>query len=189
MKTTIVNVLFGKGAAASLLLILGMLFVMGFACNTSNSDGGNTAANKSDDKTASSDDKSSDKGKGDVPSDAKLQTLAKQTLMDFNTAIQSDDFSDFHDTLSEPFQKQVSADKLGGVFHEFVEKKMSFDTAKDLDATFSPSPEITNDAGYKMLVLKGYYPTKPRKTNFEFKYINEDSKWKLSSIDVNTKDQ
>ena len=147
--------------------------------------GGSDTSTDSD-KTSSSDTSSS---KGDVPSDDKLQSLAKTTLVDFNEAIQNNDFSDFHDTMSQPFQKQASAEKLAGVFHEFVEKKVDFSPAKKLTATFNPTPEITKEAGYKMLHLKGYYPTSPRKTNFEFKYINEDGEWKLSSIDINTKDQ
>jgi hypothetical protein len=109
--------------------------------------------------------------------------------MDFNDAVQSGDFSDFHDTLSKPFQKQASADKIAGVFNEFVEKKVDFSTAKNMKATFNPAPEITKDGSYQVLNLKGYYPTSPRKTNFTFKYINEDGEWKLSSIDINTKDQ
>ena len=147
--------------------------------------GSDTKSDSKSDKTSSDTSTSS----GDVPSDEKLQSLVKKTLMDFNEAIQNDDFSDFHDTLSEPFQKQVSAEKMSGVFHEFVEKKMDFSTAKNLKATFNPAPDVSNQGSYKVLHTKGYFPTSPRKTNFEFKYIDEDGEWKLSSIDINTKDQ
>ena len=271
MNKTIKAVFFGKNAAVSLLLIIGIFFVLGFACgkgdgkpvpseyvgawtgedgstltirndNTGDYKSGGTTVSggtvavgddnklsitfvgvgpsftidkapsgnkmtlsgvvyrksggsdtgsdaKSDsksDKTSSSDTSSSS---GEVPSNEKLQSLVKKTLMDFNEAIQSDDFSDFHDTLSEPFQEQASAEKLAGVFHEFVEKKMDFSTAKNLTATFNPAPDVSKQGSYKVLHTKGYFPTSPRKTNFEFKYIDEDGEWKLSSIDINTKDQ
>src|SRR4051794_15242389 len=106
MKKIVSRVFFCKGALASLLVILSLLFVMGFACkNTSDSETSNSNSKKmSDDKSSSDDRSSSDKSSGDVPSDTKLQSLAKQTLMDFNEAIQSGDFSDFHETLSKPFQ-------------------------------------------------------------------------------------
>jgi hypothetical protein len=149
------------------------------------------SSDTSTDKSSSNDKSSSDdkKASGDVPSDSDLQSLVKQTLMDFNGAIQSGDFSDFHDTLSEPFQKQASPEKLAGVFHEFVENKLDFSSAKNLTATFSPTPSVEKEGSYKVLHVQGYYPTKPRKTNFNFKYIKEEGEWKLSSIEVNTKDQ
>ena len=141
MRNIFNKVLFGKGALASLLVILSLLFVMGFACkNTSDSESSNSSSKKNSDDKSSGDKSSSDKSSGDIPSDSKLQSLAKQTLMDFNEAIQSGDFSDFHSTLSEPFQQQASADKLAGVFHEFVESKIDFSSAKNLDATFTPAP-------------------------------------------------
>jgi hypothetical protein len=269
MKNTINMVFFGKSAAVSLLLVIGIFFVLGFACGKGDGkpvpseyvgawtgdDGstltirgdssgdyksgatsvsGGTVAigddnklsitfvgvgpsftidkapsgnqmtlsgvvyrksggsdTKSDTKTDSDKSSSSDtsSSKGDVPSDDKLQSLAKTTLMDFNEAVQSGDFSDFHDTLSKPFQKQASADKIAGVFNEFVEKKVDFSSAKSMKATFNPAPEVTKEGTYKVLNLKGTYPTSPRKTNFNFKYIDEDGEWKLSSIDINTKDQ
>jgi hypothetical protein len=155
--------------------------------------GGGTSSDTKSDKT-SSDDKdtsSSSKSAGDVPSNSDLQDLVRQTVLDFNDAVQSGDFSDFHDTLSTPFKKQASPEKLAGVFHEFVENKevMDFSSIKGMDAKFSPSPSTEKQAGYDMLVKKGYYPTVPRKTNFTLKYIKEAGDWKLASIDINTKDQ
>ena len=191
MKKAIKSVLFGKSAAASLVVVLGVFFVVGFACNVSTNNESSADNKKTTTDSTNSNDKSStsDTARGDVPADSELQRLAKKTLMDFNDAIQNDDFSDFRDTFSKPFKDQVSAEKLGGVFHEFVEAKLDFSSAKDLTATFSPAPSVEKSGGYKVLELKGAYPTKPRKTNFEFNYIDEDGQWKLSKIDVNTKDQ
>ena len=252
------NLLFGKSSAASFLLALSVLFVVGFACGKGDSkpppaeyigawtgDDGSTLTIRGDgsgdyksgstsvtggsvsvednklsitfvgvgpsfkiDKApsgnqmtlegvvyhkgggSSDDDTSSDnQPSGDVPANSELQSLVKQTVLDFNDAIQSGDFSDFHETLSSPFKKQASAEKLEGVFHEFVENKLDFSSVQDLTATFSPPPDIEKDSGYKVLHLKGSYPTKPRKTNFDLKYIKEEGDWKLSSIEINTKDQ
>jgi hypothetical protein len=123
----------------------------------------------------------------DIPPEDELQDLARQTILDFNSAIQSDDFSDFHATLAEPFKKEVSAEKLAGVFHEFVKAKPDFSSVSNLDATFTTPPAMVEQAGHDMLRLKGNYATKPRRTNFELKYIYEDGSWKLSHIDINTK--
>ena len=152
---------------------------------------GESSDTKSDDTSSKKDNFSTDddSSNGDVPSNDKLQNLAKTSVLDFNDAVQSGDFSDFHDTLSKPFQKEASADKLAGVFHEFVEAGVNLKEVKGLDAKFTTKPAIVRSAGYDMLTLEGYYPTTPRKTNFKLKYINEDGDWKLSSININTKDQ
>lgn len=123
----------------------------------------------------------------DIPSEDELQDLARHTILDFNDAIQADDFSGFHATLSEPFKKEVSAERLAGVFHEFVKAKLDFREVENLDATFTSPPSMVEQAGLDMLRLKGHYATKPRRTNFELKYVYEDGSWKLSHIDINTK--
>jgi hypothetical protein len=271
MKNGVLKKLAGNSPAASLLLIFGVLFLMGFACGGSNTPppaayvgdwtgadgttmslradgsanyksanasvdsggvtidegaktlkitfaglgptftidkppsgdqmtlsgvvyrkGGNSTDTKTD-KTSSDDrdTSGSTKSGGGVPSNPELQSLVKQTVLDFNDAVQSGDFSDFHDTLSKPFQDQASPDKLAGVFHEFVENKevMDFSSVKKMDATFSPEPSITKQGDYDMLNTRGYFPTIPRKTNFSLKYIKEGTAWKLSSIEINTKEQ
>lgn len=142
--------------------------------------GSSTSDSKSDQKTASS---------GDVPGDSELQDLVKDTIMDFNDAIQRNDFSDFHDTLSTPFQEQASPEKLASVFHEFVTAKVNFKEVADLKANFTTPPTVNTVAGNKTLIVKGNYATTPRKTNFELKYISEDDAWRLIGIDVNTKDE
>ena len=147
----------------------------------------NGGSDSKPDKTSSS--KSGDTSDGSLPSDDELQSLVKTTVMNFNDAIQSGDFSDFHSKMSEPFQKQASAEKLKGVFNQFIEAKVNFREVKDMDASFSPSPAVDKSGSYKVLTAKGQYATTPRKTNFTLKYILEDGSWKLSSIEINTKDQ
>jgi hypothetical protein len=143
--------------------------------------GSTTTTDDEPNKTSSSD--------ADIPPDAELQELARKSVLDFNEGIQNDDFSDFHSTLSKPFQKDASPEKLAGVFHEFVEAKVNFNEIEDLKAKFTSAPAISSVGKYDMLQLKGQYPTTPRKTNFDLKYIFEDGEWKLASININTKNQ
>ena len=261
MKKSITKVLVRKNASASLLLVFGIFFLVGFACNSGSKPvaseyvgawtggdgstmtirpdatgdyksggttvtGGAVEINDKDNtlsitfvgmgpkfkidkapsgnqmtldgvvyrKGGSLDSKSTstssdDRSSGDVPSDSKLQSLARTTVLDFNDAVQSGDFSDFHDTVSKPFQKQASAEKMKDVFRAFIDAKVNFKEVKSLDAKFTSTPLAETNLGYKTLTLKGNYATTPRKTNFELKYIYEDDEWKLSSIEINTKDQ
>jgi hypothetical protein len=150
-----------------------------------------------DSDTSSSDTKAKDEDtstkktstSADIPSESELQDLARQSILDFNDAVQSGDFSDFHATLAKPFQKEASAEKLAGVFHEFVEAHLNFSEVRKVDATFTSKPGMLTSAGYDMLNLEGFYPTTPRRTNFKLKYVNEGGDWKLASINVNTKNQ
>jgi len=39
-----------------------------------------------------------------------------------------------------------------------------------------------------MLVIQGYYPTKPNRIIFQLKYLKDEGDWKLAGIDVNLKE-
>ena len=123
-----------------------------------------------------------------VPADAELQALAKKTLLDFDSALQKKDFTEFHGTLSKPFQKQVAPEKLGEVFKDFIKVKATFKSVAEMDANFTDSPKVVDTEGYETLILVGYYPTTPRRTKFELKYIFEEGSWKLIGLRINTKD-
>jgi len=124
-----------------------------------------------------------------IPEEAKLQTLAKTTFMDFSDAVQAGDFEDFHKKVAKAWQEQTTPEEMAESFKVFVDNKEDYNFKKavaPLDATFSPAPSIQQVAGMDGLVLKGYYPTKPERANFEFKYTNEDGNWRLIGIHIKT---
>ena len=117
-----------------------------------------------------------------MPSDAELKKLTDNTLLSFNSAVQSKDFDEFYKSTSKLWQEQTTADKLLTIFKSFIDKK--FDIAsvvKTVKPTFEPAPEINSDG---VLVVQGSYPIKPDKLEFVLKYINEESAWKLIGINV-----
>ncbi len=127
--------------------------------------------------------------KPEIPSNDKLQTLVKTTFMDFSDAIQSEDFTDFHKKIAKVWREESSAEKLADGFDSFVEDKENYNFKKavsSLDATFSPAPSIEKVSGMDALVVKGYYPTKPARANFELKYTMDDGTWKLIGINIKT---
>jgi len=109
--------------------------------------------------------------------------------MDFNAAIQSADFTDFHRTISKPFQKQVTPERFKQVFQVFIDADIDFREIRTLDADFTSTPAVESSLGVKTLKLKGFYPTSPRNTRFDLKYIPEGQDWKLIAIEINTKDE
>ena len=146
-------------------------------------------------KGGSSDSKSdlkSDISTPEIPNNDRLQTLVKTTFMDFSDAVQAGDFTDFHKTVAKVWQEDSSADEMKTAFKSFVDNKESYNFKKavaSLDATFSPSPAIEKVSDLNALVLKGYYPTKGQRANFDLKYTKEDGNWKLIGVNIKTTNQ
>lgn len=125
-----------------------------------------------------------DASKKEVPSDDEAQEMAKATLLEFNRAIQKEDFTDFYDTISKTWKKEITPQKFNEAFAEFIEKKVDISDISAKDADFSPSPSVAKEQGYDMLTLAGEYDTSPSKKKFELKYIPQGKDWKLSRIRV-----
>ena len=132
---------------------------------------------------------SPDNAKAEIPSDDKLQSLVKATFLDFGDSVQAGDFSDFHKKVAKVWRDSSSTEELDKAFKVFIDHKENYNFKKavsPLEATFSPAPAIEKVAGLDALVVTGYYPTKPEKTNFVLKYAMDDGVWKLISIDIKT---
>ena len=193
MKKLAAALLFGKDSRLSGLIAFAIVGAIALGC-TCNKELGNLGKSNDSERAPASNTTTeapskADASSGEVPTDRQAQELARTTLMDFNDAIQKDNFEDFHRTMSKPFQKQASPERLREGFKVFVDANIDFSTARHMTAEFSPSPSVEKKSGINHLQLKGFYPTSPRKTNFDFKYIPEGDEWKLISIEVNTKDQ
>lgn len=117
-----------------------------------------------------------------VPSNAEVKKLTDNTLLSFNSAVQSKDFEEFYKSTSKLWQEQTTPDKLMAIFKSFIDKKFDIGSVvKTVKPTFEPAPEINSDG---VLVVQGSYPIKPDKLEFVLKYINEESAWKLIGINV-----
>jgi len=128
--------------------------------------------------------------KAEVPSGDKLQTLVKTTFLDFSDAVQGEDFTDFHKKVAKVWRDSVTPDELLTAFKVFVDNKSDYNFKKavsSLDATFEPAPAIEQVKGLDALVVKGTYPTTPKKAGFELKYVMEDGSWKLIGINISAK--
>lgn len=204
MKKFALDLFFGRDNRVSGLIaftIIGLI-ALGCTCNkdfnlgTNNASNSNSAtfANTSSSPTANTastpktDVPDADASTGKLPSDAQLQEMARETVLDFNDAIQSEDFTAFHSKISKPFQKQASPERFKQVFAEFLNNNIDFKEVEDLTAEFSPAPALGKESGYNVLSLNGSYATTPRRTKFELKYIPEGKEWKLIFIRISTKD-
>jgi hypothetical protein len=127
----------------------------------------------------------------EMPTEPELQELVKATIMDFNDAVQSGDFSNFYKKAAKKWQEQSTAGEMKEAFKVFIDNKESFDlkSLSRMKATFEPSPTFEPLVDEKALSLTGSYPTTPKKLRFELKYLKDDGFWKVASIRVRTTDQ
>lgn len=126
----------------------------------------------------------------EMPSEPELQDLVKATMLDFNDAVQSGDFTSFHKKAAKKWQEQNTAEEMKDAFKEFVDNKENFNLkgVSEMKPTFEPAPTFEPLAGEKALSLSGWYATTPKKLKFELKYLREDSSWRLASIRIRTAD-
>ncbi len=196
MKQLAAKLLFGKNARFSGVIALAIVAAVALGCtcakefgNLGKNENSTTASNTSDTTTTSTPVKKADAATGQVPDDSQLQELAKTTILDFNDAVQNEDFTAFHRNISKPFQKEASPERFKQVFQSFIDANIDFSEIRSMTANFTTPTSIEKSLGAKTLKLKGNYATSPRRTNFDLKYVPEGSEWKLIYIEINTKDQ
>lgn len=121
--------------------------------------------------------------KPDMPSTEQQNALVKQTLKDFTKSIESGDFSSLISTTSKEFQSQSSADKLKSDFQGMIDKKAVvvpiIQSADSKTPQFSNTPSILEESSNYTTQYTGSFPTDQYKTKFDFRYVWQDSQWKL----------
>jgi hypothetical protein len=117
------------------------------------------------------------------PADAELRKLVRQTLLDFNEAVQAKDFAAFHARASTPLRQQITPDKLREAFQAFIDRKVNIAPVKDVEAKFAGPPKVDGDG---VMTVKGEYPTRPTRTAFQLKYYQEKGEWKVLGVNVDT---
>ncbi|MDI1288270.1 MAG: hypothetical protein PSV46_28080 [Reyranella sp.] len=118
-----------------------------------------------------------------LPTERGLESLVKSSLMSFNDANVTGNYTVFHAKLSKPFRQQFSPEKLKETFREFAEKNIDIDIISAMKPTYDPPPLIDDNG---KLIVKGSFPTEPARVVFALDFILSDGEWKLVSINVKT---
>jgi len=123
----------------------------------------------------------------DVPEESEIKSLSDKMLLDWNKAMQKDDFAAFYkNDCAKVWQQQTTAEKLGETFtKQFAGQKIDFSGAiKEMEPTFEPEAAIAKVGDFDVLTVQGYYDTKPNRFSFKLKLVQEDEAWKLVGTDV-----
>ncbi len=127
----------------------------------------------------------------ETPSNEKLQAMVKEVTLDFNDAVQREDFTDFRNKASKAWQNLDSAEKLKTNFGSFIrfkdEQQKITDSLKDIDAEFTGDPSRSQKYGYDYLEVKGLYRSSPRNLKFTVAYIPEGKEWKLAAVNFDNR--
>jgi hypothetical protein len=119
-----------------------------------------------------------------VPSERELKTLTRESLLNFNRAIQAQDFTAFHKQISAVWREQITPATLKGIFQTFIEQEIDLAPVASLEPVFDQPAAIDDDG---VLVVQGHYPTRPSVVQFRLKYLKEKSAWRLVGIKVDVK--
>lgn len=187
MKLLISKILFGKNTAASgaFATLIVLSIALGCTCpkNTSDSDNSKTASN------APADDPFKSGKDGDVPSNAVVQGLVKDTMGLLADAVSSGDFSDLYANASADFRSTYTIEEVQKTFKAYVDKKKLvlplLEKARSGDPKFSSPPSLRTEKSLKILVANGKFESKPYSVRFDTEYIYRDGQWKMLKLLVN----
>ena len=187
MKKIINNLIWSSDNRMNGLMAFAIVgfIAFGCACPKGNDQANSTSNTSSDNPFSTSSDSDSD---SEMPGDALLKALVKETTADFAGAISTGDFSRLYNKASKDFQSTYTLQQTQDVFKEFVNKKRVVGPilakAIAMEPQFSPEPSIRTEQGLSILVANGKYPTKPVPTNFEYEYVKRDGSWKMLKLVV-----
>ena len=118
-----------------------------------------------------------------VPAPLPLEALVKVTMLTFNDANVTGNYTVFHAKASKPFRQQFSPEKLQETFKDFSRNDIDFDIIAAYNPVYDPPPRVDKDG---RLLVRGYFPTEPTRVVFDLEFIPSDGEWKLISINVKT---
>ncbi len=120
----------------------------------------------------------------EMPSEQQQVQLVSESMLAFAESLNAGNMTRFHSHVSNLWQQQFSPEKFEQAFSAFLGKGLDLTFLKGMSPLFSTKPVI-NDEG--LLIIRGHYPTEPKKVFFEQKYIYEGLGWKLAGFSADIK--
>jgi hypothetical protein len=115
----------------------------------------------------------------DIPDDDQ-DILIRATLMTFNDANLSGNYSVFMAKASKEFQAQFTAEKMTSAFESFNKNKVDLGDVVTADYDSYEKAKLDGNA----LVLVGVFKTDDLEVKYNLRFLQNDDAWKVSSINV-----
>lgn len=127
-------------------------------------------------------------GEPTLPPHDEIQSLVRNTIIDFSDGVEKGDFTDFHKTTSSAFSEQFSPEKLNSTFAVFIDAKNEavpiFKKAVTMDAEFTAPPAIVKENNVNKLKTEGIFRSSPSDVEFKLDYLRESGNWKVIKVEV-----
>ena len=120
-----------------------------------------------------------------IPSEEAQEAVIKSSLMTFNDANLSGNYSVLNALGSKPFRESLSADKLKDAFKGFRDKEIDLSAIVLAEPKSTKPTKIDSDG---VMYTEGYFDTPKMRVNYSLKHLLSDGKWKLLGITVRTED-
>jgi hypothetical protein len=120
----------------------------------------------------------------DLPDDDEQDILIRSTLVTFNDANMTGNYSVLLAKAASQFQAQFTAEKLAASFEQFRKNKLYFEEIVTADYDSYEKAKLDADGA---LVLAGVFKTDDLKVTYKLRFAQNDKVWKVIGIDVDAK--
>lgn len=120
----------------------------------------------------------------DLPNDDEQDVLIRSTLMTFNDANMTGNYSVLLAKAAPQFQAQFTADKLAASFEQFRKSELYFEDVVTADYDSSEKAKLDTDGA---LLLVGAFKTDELTVKYKLRFAQTNKVWKVIGIDVDAK--
>jgi len=117
----------------------------------------------------------------EIPGDDDQDVLIRTTLMTFNDANMTNNYSVFFAKASKEFQAQITTEKMQTAFEPFRKNELYFEDVATADYDSYEKAKLDNDGA---LVLAGVFKTDDMEVKYRIRYVQNNKLWKVLGINV-----
>jgi hypothetical protein len=117
----------------------------------------------------------------ELPSDDDQDVLIRTTLMTFNDANMTGDYTVLFAKASKQFQAQLSVEKLTAAFEGFRKNELFFEEVVTADYDSSDKAKLDGEGA---LVLAGVFKTDDMQVKYKLRFVQNSKVWKVLGINV-----
>jgi hypothetical protein len=118
-----------------------------------------------------------------VPNQLQLLMMIKSTLIAFNQANETGNYTVLRDLAAPTFQEVNTSARLGEIFQKERNKKLDLTPVLLLQPQLLKKPQV-DDRG--LLRLEGVFPSKPEMVHFTLIFQDVQAKWRIVALGVDT---
>ena len=118
-----------------------------------------------------------------VPKDATLKGIARDTMLAFDAAVRDRDLRRFYDTMWTA-RTEISYWKFEAVYQDFVDEEVDLSGVQGVQPEFVDPPKLERTSSGTLLVVNGRFDAEGGQVPFTFRYKYQHPIWRLFNINV-----